>query len=250
MNSSGIKILIGVVFFNESQQIASLLVQFEHLKLKFSHKVLFVDDGSTDGTRQIVENFLKRSKFKNGLLICNPKNMGVGAAIRRVINYGLVNKFDICVILAGNGKDRPQEISRVLVPILRGEYDYVQGSRFLEGGSSKNTPILRTMMIRVYTFAVRILTGVRSTDATNGFRAYKLSLFGDRRINISQNWLDRYELETYLHYKVLTLGYKTVEVPVSKNYLAGVKKYSKIRPITDWWRLARPIFLLKLGLKN
>ena len=86
--------------------------------------------------------------------------------------------------------------------------------------------------------------------STNGFRAYKLSLFKDKRININQEWLDRYELETYLHFKVLTLGYKVKEIPVSKDYLSGVKKYSKIRPVFDWWKMIRPIFLLKFGIKN
>lgn len=97
---------------------------------------------------------------------------------------------------------------------------------------------------------VYLLTGFKSTDSSNGFRAYKLSLFKDKRINVFQDWLDRYELETYLHYKVLTLGYKVLEVPVSKDYLPGIRKYSKIRPVIDWWKMARPLFLLKLGLKN
>jgi glycosyltransferase involved in cell wall biosynthesis len=88
------------------------------------------------------------------------------------------------------------------------------------------------------------------TDTSNGFRAYKLTIFKNKNININQSWLDRYELETYIHYKVITLGYKICEVPVSKNYLPGVKNYSKIRPVIDWWRMMRPLFYLKLGIKS
>ncbi len=244
------KIVIGIVFYNESQNITDLFSRIENLKLKIHVKVLFVNDGSTDDTKKIIKNFLKRSKLKNVLLLNSPKNIGVGAAIRRVINYGLKNRFDVCVIMAGNGKDNPLEIPVLLKPILKENFDYVQGSRFLAGGSFKNLPLLRKTLIKGFTFMVYLLTGFKSTDSSNGFRAYKLSLFKDKRINVFQDWLDRYELETYLHYKVLTLGYKVLEVPVSKDYLPGIRKYSKIRPVIDWWKMARPLFLLKLGLKN
>ena len=72
----------------------------------------------------------------------------------------------------------------------------------------------------------------------------------DKRININQDWLDRYELETYLHVKVITLGYKIKEVAVSKNYLPSINNYSKMRPFIDWWKLSRPVFLLKFGFKS
>ena len=63
--------------------------------------------------------------------------------------------------------------------------------------------------------------------------------------------MNRYELEYYLHYKVLTLGYKFGERPVSKDYSAIYKrKYSHISPVKDWWQIVGPIFLLKLGVKK
>jgi len=51
-----------------------------------------------------------------------------------------------------------------------------------------------------------------------GFRVYRVSLFEDPRINIWQDWLDKYEYEYYVHWKVYTLGYKVKEVPVTKAY--------------------------------
>lgn len=243
------KILIGTVFFNEAVTINHLLPKYKSIKLNLPYFLLFLDDGSTDKTPEIVENFLKNEKIKDAKIISNNKNKGVGAAIRKIIEFGLKNKFDICVIMAGNGKDDPSETPILVNPVLNENYDYIQGSRFLEGGSFKNLPFLRKLMIKGFTTIMFLFTGFKCTDATNGFRAYKFSLFKDKRINLNQNWLDRYELETYLHTKVITLGYKIKEVPVSKNYIPGVKKYSKIRPIIDWWKLARPVFLLKFGLK-
>ena len=176
---------------------------------------------------------------------------GIGHAIRRGIIYGLTNRYDYVVIMAGNNKDNPQEIPRLLEPIIKEDYDYVQGSRFLPGGKPLNTPFFRRVFIRLYPFFWTMFTSVRCTDVTNGFRAYKLKLFNDPQINIQQGWLDSYELEYYLHYKFLTLGYKFKEVPVSKIYAYRHKGgYSKISPLRDWWKVVGPLVYLKLGIKE
>lgn len=244
------KIIIGVVFFNEAEKIKFLLEKFKKLKFNFFYQVLFLDDGSTDNSKVLVRNFLSRNKIRNIKIISNKRNSGVGFAIRRIINYGLENKFDICVIMAGNGKDDPHEIPKLINPIMISGYDYIQGSRFLDGGSFKNLPKARKFLVKGFSFVTSLITGFWSTDSSNGFRAYKLLIFNNKNINLNQGWLDSYELEIYIHFKVLTLGYKTKEVPVSKNYLPNIKNYSKMRPFFDWWRMSRPLFLLKLGIKR
>lgn len=244
------KILIGVVCYNEADKIIFLLEKFKKFKLEIPYQILFINDGSTDGSDKIIKVFFKKNNIRNAVVLSNKFNRGVGYGIRKIINYGLSHNFDIVVIMAGNGKDTPLEIHKLLTPILEEDYDYVQGSRFLIGGSFNNLPLLRKTMILTFTFFMSLMTGFKCSDCTNGFRAYKLSIFNDRRININQGWLDRYELETYLHYKVITSGYKIREVPVSKNYLPTVNNYSKMRPLIDWWKLARPVFLLKFGFKN
>jgi dolichol-phosphate mannosyltransferase len=183
-------------------------------------------------------------------LIENNHNSGVGKSIKKIITYGIKNNYDICIIMAGNGKDSPLEITKLLKPILENDHDYVQGSRFLPGGSFNNLPSARKFMIKGFTLLVGLFTGFYGTDASNGFRAYKLSVFNDRKININQQWLNRYEFETYLHYKIITLGYRICEVPVSKNYIFDVKDYSKIKPIQDWWKMLRPLILLKANLRS
>ena len=105
-------------------------------------------------------------------------------------------------------------------------------------------------MIRILTRMVAVLTGFKGTDVTCGFRAYKLSLFDNPEINIWQSWLDRYELEYYLHYKVIKLGYRVREVPVSMTYPTDGRPYSKIRPFVGWWSMVRPLVLLALNLRR
>ena len=181
----------------------------------------------------------------------NPTRNGIGFAIKKGYRYALSHGFDLIVVMAGNGKDDPREIPRLTQPILENGYDYVQGSRFLPGGRGERTPFLRRIFTRLFPFAWTFLTGVRCTEVTNGFRAYKTSILQDPEINIWQDWLNGYELEYYLHYKALTLGYRFTERPVSKIYShAKRESYSHISPLKDWQQIVGPIVLLRLGRRH
>ena len=97
----------------------------------------------------------------------------------------------------------------------------------------------------------RFLQRPSVTDTTNGFRAIRLSIFNDERINLKQEWLDTYELEPYILWKVITLGYKFKEVFVTKIYppkkMGG---YTKMIPFVSWWSILKPLFYLRLGIKK
>lgn len=184
-------------------------------------------------------------------VIVNSERKGVGHALRQGIIYALKNNYEVIVILAGNGKDNPNEIPRLLAPIFEGKGDYVQGSRFLPGGKRIRIPFFRNAFSRLYPFLWTLSTSIKCTDVTNGFRAYKSAIFSDPNINIWQSWLDNYELEYYIHFKVLTKGYRVVEVPVSKTYNHNHKGgYSQISPFRDWWKIVCPLVYLKLRIRN
>jgi dolichol-phosphate mannosyltransferase len=93
------------------------------------------------------------------------------------------------------------------------------------------------------------MIGKRITDGTNGFRAFKTSIFKSENIRLDQDWLDRYELEPYLIYKVIKSGYKLKEVPITIKYHQD-GSYTKMKPFKGWWSLARPIFYLTLGIRR
>ena len=241
-------VLVGVVVYNEESKLPLVLENLDKVLKKENYDVLFLNDHSTDTSPLLLKKFIKT--HSGCKLLTNSRNFGVGKSIRTVIKYGLKNNYTICVIMAGNGKDNSLEIKNLLKPIIFDNYDYVQGSRFLQGGSFNNLPLARKMMIKGFTFLFFIFTGYAQTDTSNGFRAYNFSIFKNKNIKLDQTWLNKYELETYLHYKVITLGYKICEVPVSKNYISGVKNYSKIRPFIDWWKMMSPLFYLKLKIRN
>lgn len=234
-----LKILLICPAFNEKGKIGSVIRKCK--KLGFIDTILVVDDGSTDNTAE-------EAKIEGAEVISHKEREGVGAAIRTGIDYGLKNNFDVIVVISGDDQDRPEEIKYLLKKILE-NYDFVQGSRYLKGERTEKMPLFRKITTKLYTFIFRIFTGFPSTDATNGFRAFKISIFQNKDINIWQNWLNHYELEPYLFYKVIKNKFKVAEVPVTKIYHRD-KGYSKMKPVKDWWKILRPLFFLKFGIKK
>ena len=234
------KTLAVAIAFNEEKKIGLVLDRFEPGLVE---EMAVVDDGSTDRTRAAIEE-------KGATVLAHGTRRGAGAAIRTAIRYAQQG-FDIIVILAGNDKDRPAEIPRLIEPIRTEGYDFVQGSRYLKGGEYGRMPVYRrvaTGMVHPWLFSR--LVGRRITDSTNGFRAIRVSLFDDPSIDIDQEWLDHYELEPYLFYKAIRLGYKVKEVPVTKIYPPKSLGYTKMKPITGWWSILRPIVYLALGIRK
>jgi dolichol-phosphate mannosyltransferase len=236
------KVLVAPVAYNEEKKIISVFNRFTGLRV--ADEVLLMDDGSTDDTRRAVEAMGFR-------VLSHRERRGVGAAIRTVIEYARQNKFDIVVIMAGNDKDRPVEVPRLVEPIVRDGCDFVQGSRYLPGGDFGNMPKYRQIATRyVHPGLFSLITGRKITDSTNGFRAIRIACLEDPKIDYHQAWLDRYELEPYLFYKFIKLGYKVREVPVTKIYPPKTLGYTKMAPITGWWSILKPLVLLGLGLKK
>jgi len=204
-----------------------------------------MDDGSNDDSVDRIK------KFPNVGIVSHLENRGAGASVRTVHRYALNKGYDLLVLVAGNDKDDPLLIPQLIKPIMEHGYDYVQGSRYLMGGSYGRMPMYRFIATKyVHPLLFSLITARRITDSTNGFRAYRTSLLRDKRIDLKQDWLDRYELEPYFFYKAVRLGYKVKEIPVSKIYPPKDLGYTKMRPILGWWSILRPLLFLGLGLKN
>ena len=235
------RVVAAAIAYNERAKIGLVLDRFVP---GAADEVVVVDDGSTDGTGDI-------ARQKGATVLTHVRRRGAGAAIRTAIDYALSAGFDVIVVLAGNDKDRPAEIPRLVRPLFVGGYDLVQGSRYLPGGSFGNMPLYRRLATQfIHPWLFSMLAGQPMTDTTNGFRALRLAVLADPRLDLSQAWLDQYELEPYLLYKMIKLGYKVKEAPVTKVYPPHELGYTKMRPIIGWWSILRPLALLGLGLKK
>ena len=126
----------------------------------------------------------------------------------------------------------------------------MQGSRFLAGGRTGGMPLYRHVATRLHPLLFSLTSGKRVSESTNGFRAFRTTLLDDPRIRLQQSWLDEYELEPYLYWKTIRLGYRTAEVPVTKIYPPKAIGYTKMKPITGWWSMLRPLVLLGLRLRS
>ncbi len=227
--------------YNEEQKIVQVVKRTREVGL--ADEILVVDDGSSDSSAEAAKS--------EGATVLSLSNVcGVGAALRTGFEYAK-RKYDVVVVIAGNNKDEPKEITRLLDPIADRKADFVQGSRFLPtGGYGGDMPHYRKWATRLHPLLFSLFTGRKVTESTNGFRAFRCELLSDDRIKLNQAWLDQYELEPYLYYKAITLGFRCQEVPVTKIYPPKNLGYTKMKPITGWWSILRPLLLLRLGLRN
>jgi dolichol-phosphate mannosyltransferase len=235
--------LIIVVNYDQELEITRFLQSLG--AVRHGLDVVVVDDASRDRSAEIAERLGYR-------VIRHPVNRGVGAAIRTGVQYALAEgAYEFLLIMSSNGKMRPEEIPTVIGPILEDRADYVQGSRFARQGQAVALPWFRSAAIPVYSLIASAVLRRRFTDITCGYRAYRLWIVRDSRVNLNQDWLDRYEAELYIHYYACRLGARITEVPVTIDYShLAVGRKTKMRPITGWWSLLRPFFLLSTGLKR
>lgn len=241
------KVLVCPIAFNEHVKLKSVIERFLACDVYGQVDYLVMDDCSTDGTTELIQSYADRGVQT----IRHERQSGVGAAIRTAIRHARKEGYECLAIMAGNDKDNPQELPRIIDPVLKEGYDFVQGSRYLGGGGTGgDMPFYRKLATRMHPVLMSIITGRKVTDSTNGFRAFRLSIFDDERINLDQPWLDKYELEPYLMFKAIKLGYKFNEAPVTKIYPAKKLGYTKMKPITGWWSILRPLIFLGLGIKK
>lgn len=204
-------------------------------------EILVVDDGSVDRSAEVARSLGAR-------VIPMGRTAGVGAALRKGFAHALEAAHDVVVVMAGNNKDAPEELPLLVDPIAEGRADVVQGSRFLKQHADFGAmPGYRRVATRIHPLLFSLVARRRVTDSTNGFRAIHSRVLRDPRLDLDQPWLDAYELEPYLYLAAMRLGYRTVEVPVTKVYPPRELGQTKMRPVTGWWSILRPVVYAALG---
>ena len=170
-------------------------------------EVLVVDDGSKDA---LGRGGARRRR--HGAAAGRDRRRGRGAA-RRVRLGARSGAFDVIVVMRRQQQGRARGDPAPARSDRRGGADFVQGSRFLAGGRTGGMPLYRQVATRLHPLLFSLTARKRVSESTNGFRAFRATLLDDPRIRLDQSWLDEYELEPYLYWKTIRLGYRTAEVP-------------------------------------
>ncbi|MBI4841502.1 MAG: glycosyltransferase family 2 protein [candidate division NC10 bacterium] len=192
--------------FNEVRTIREILEQVDTADAGGLVKdLIIVDDGSTDGTRERLQQLdgLK-TPFR---VLFHAQNMGKGAALRTALTYA---SGDIILIQDADLEYDPSEYPELLGPILMGRADVVYGSRIRGGKPVRDFSMVYLWGNKFVTFVANLLYGGALTDMETCYKVFRADVI--KNIQIRAN---RFEFEPEITAKVLKRGHKIVELPIS-----------------------------------
>jgi glycosyltransferase involved in cell wall biosynthesis len=220
------KLSIVVPVYNEAATIAVVLDRVR--ALPNAKEIIVVDDGSLDGTRDI----LRGAAGGEVRVFFHRQNLGKGAAVRTGIAHA---RGDVVVIQDGDLEYHPRDIPKLLKPIEEGEADVVYGSRFL-GGPHRVLNFWHYVGNRLLTLLSNALTNLNLTDMETGYKLFRIEVL--RQLEIES---DRFGFEPEITAKVARLRCRIYEQSISysgRDYDEG-KKVTWRDGIAALWHIAR-----------
>src|SRR5512146_1873385 len=183
MGDHRMKLSILVPLYNEEEFVAALLerVLAAPLPAGFEREIIVVDDGSSDGSAEIVED-LRRQYPESIRLVRHERNQGKGAAVRTAIRYAT---GEFTIIQDADLEYDPREEGAVLKPVLEGKADAVYGSRFMISGERRVLYFWHSIANRMLTTACNLVADLNLTDMETCYKAFRTSLL--RTIPIRSN---------------------------------------------------------------
>lgn len=223
------KLTVIIPVYNEAGTILDVIKRVK--EDPFDKEIIVVDDSSTDGTGDIINNCKESIK-----VFSHEKNTGKGAAIRTAIPH---ITGDIVIIQDADLEYDPSEYPRLIAPIMERKADVVYGSRFL-GGPHRVLFFWHAVGNKIITTLSNMLTDLNLTDMETGYKAFRAEVL--KKIRIDSN---RFGFEPEITAKVARMGYRIYEVPISywgRNYSEGKKIKWKDGVAAIYWIIKYNLF--------
>ena len=213
--------LVIIPTYNEKENIEKMIHKVFSLKPDFD--LLIIDDGSPDGTAQIIKSLQQTNATKLYLLERADKQ-GLGTAYILGFKWALEKKYDYIFEMDCDFSHNPDDLPRLLNACETGA-DVSIGSRYCKGGKVKNWPIGRVLMSYFASVYVRMILWINIKDTTAGFKCYTRKVL--ETINLDKTKFMGYAFQIEMKYAALQKGFKVVEVPITFiDRIEGVSKMS------------------------
>jgi dolichol-phosphate mannosyltransferase len=217
-----VKKIVIIPTYNEKGNIAAIIHAV--IVLGNQYHVLVVDDGSPDGTANIVKELMQAHPDK--IFIQERKGkLGLGTAYIHGFNWALDKQYDYIFEMDADFSHNPLDLDRLLAACENGA-DVAIGSRYVKGGATENWPLDRLIYSKGGSLYTRMITGMPVKDPTAGFICYKNKVLA--AIQLDQISFIGYAFQIEMKFASWRLGFKLKEVPITFiDRKIGVSKMSK-----------------------
>jgi dolichol-phosphate mannosyltransferase len=194
--------------YNEKENIEKIIRKVFSLPHNFH--ILIIDDGSPDGTADIVKSLT--TEFQGKLHIEERKGkLGLGTAYIHGFKWALARSYFYIFEMDADFSHNPDDLTRLRQACLKGA-DVAIGSRYVKGVNVVNWPMSRVLMSYFASMYVRFITRINIQDATAGFKCYKRTVL--ETINIDRIKFVGYAFQIEMKFTAILHGFKVVEVPI------------------------------------
>jgi len=211
-----VRLSVVMPVYNERDTLEEIVRQV--LATRLAHEIVMVDDGSTDGTREIMQQWENDQRVK---VIYHERNMGKGSAVRTGFQAAT---GDVIVIQDADLEYDPRDYPKLIQPIQEGRADVVYGSRFI-GGPARKVYFWHRVGNNLLTLVTNILYNLDLTDMETCYKCFRAEVVRNMPLRSR-----RFELEPEITAKIAKRGYRIYEVPIS--YYG--REYHEGKKITGW----------------